>query len=278
MKKFLRKNLGKTDKIDYISKSVLPIDEIVSNPTNIQDKEVQPSIEVAPVVAPIVQETPNPLPAEVDLTPVENPASGINTLPDTADGSDSKMTQEEEIPGGVGDTDDPGETQPNAVQEDNLDRQNNLGLTKGLSKLTKEQLMEMGLTPRSNCTVPLILRCDEQTYDRLAEIKQRDRVFVTVIVYEAILYYINTFYAGYRDPAKTNNEEGALNKKSTSVKHKMGWAEPDLRTVRIPLSIDDKTDYLLAKIGRKTKQFKTRLGYDAIIYYLNQFYRNVTGF
>ena len=35
MKKFLRKNLGKTDKIDYISKSVLPIDEIVSNHTNI---------------------------------------------------------------------------------------------------------------------------------------------------------------------------------------------------------------------------------------------------
>ena len=274
MKKFEKKLIERTDKINYISKSVLPIDGIVPPVSESQKQEVESVPEVKPTALPKSDVTQS----ECDLDKIKIPASENSMVFKPEDASELNIVNKTVIPDGVGGTQTPDRSQLVDSIEDDQDVQAIRGLTKGLSKLSKEQLLEMGLTRRSDCKVPFVLRCDEQTYDRLAEIKQRDRLCFSVIVYEAILYYINNFYAVYKDPTKPNNEEGALNKKSTAVKHMMGWAESDLRTVRIPLSIDDKTDYYLAKICRRTKQFKNRIGYDALIYYLNQFYKNITGF
>ena len=124
----------------------------------------------------------------------------------------------------------------------------------------------------------MCLRFDEGLFFRLAEIKQIHRIPTSAFCYEALLFYIDKFFKAFKDSSQPMDFNGALFTKSPILKQKIGWVPPKLRSERISYAMDSDTDYILAKICKRTRQYKVNMIYDAVIYYMNHYYKDIRGF
>ena len=146
-------------------------------------------------------------------------------------------------------------------------------ITAGLMKLSKSDLERMKWEPLEYRNLPKLIPVGKTWIKALSMIRARKRIWGRSIIYDAVLYYIHEFFGNYLDPMLPDKSSEALHNKTVKAKQKMGWQEPAERIEKCGLPFNADIDLLMVLI-KSDHQINARdLMYDAMVYYVNKFYK-----